>query len=101
MQVEHDCSDNFMIQSGSTLREGMLVRMRYVHHYHGTEFVGLVVGFSLIPACWEVLVGDTIYHLLFRGNTASPPWKLFDGPSLRMSSWIHDVDLVYGVSDAA
>ena len=95
MQLERD----IRIQTNATLRAGMLIRMRYVHHYRGTEFIGIVLGLSATG--WDVLVGDTVYHLLYRGKSATPRWKLFNGPALRASSWIHDIDLVYGASDVA
>lgn len=77
---------------------GMLLRMQCIHHSHGAEFMGLALDHAStrLPA-WEVLVGDTIYFLLYTGGT----WKLFDGPDLRRSSWIYDIDLVYGVTDVA
>lgn len=97
MQV---ASEN-IIYSPEMIHAGMLLRMSYVHSRFGAEFMGLVVDPAPEFSGWSVLVGDSVYVLMYRGSQASPAWKLFNGDSLRQSSWIHDVDLVYGASDVA
>jgi hypothetical protein len=81
---------------------GQLIRLNYLRRYNRyvksnipRDFLGIVINRRTDDEwAWEVLIGDDVRILTFRGHYSEPIWRLrnlWDD-----QRWVHDVTAVYG-----